>query len=51
MQLHMGAFRNINRGLFRRLGPGAGGDTITDGDFARPLARLLMTGDVNPCSR
>ncbi|MDR1533873.1 MAG: glucuronate isomerase [Planctomycetota bacterium] len=45
MQLHLGAMRNLNRGLFKRLGPGAGGDAIADGDFARPLARFL--GRVN----
>jgi glucuronate isomerase len=41
MQLHLGAIRNLNQRLLKLIGPGAGGDTITDGDFARPLARFL----------
>jgi len=41
MQLHIGALRNNNSRLFRRLGPDTGFDTMADGELARPLAQLL----------
>ncbi len=41
MQLHLGALRNTNTRLFRARGRDAGGDTIGDGEIARPLARFL----------
>jgi glucuronate isomerase len=40
-QLHMGAIRNCSTRMFEKLGPDTGYDAITDGDVARPLARLL----------
>ncbi|MBI9102158.1 MAG: glucuronate isomerase [Spirochaetales bacterium] len=50
MQLHLGALRNNNTRMFRKLGPDTGFDTITDGNTARPLARFLdgldMTGEL-----
>ncbi|MGL4593925.1 MAG: glucuronate isomerase, partial [Thermoguttaceae bacterium] len=40
MQLHIGALRNNNTRMFRRLGVDAGFDSIADGNFARPLSRF-----------
>lgn len=40
-QFHLGALRNTNTRLFRRLGADSGCDSIGDFDQARPLARLL----------
>ncbi len=40
-QLHLGALRNVNSRMFRRLGPDSGCDAIADGRIARPLARFL----------
>ncbi len=40
-QLHLGALRNVNTRMFRRLGPDSGYDAIADGALARPLARFL----------
>lgn len=41
MQLHIGALRNNNTRMFRRLGPDTGFDSIDDQNIAAPLARLL----------
>ncbi|MBM4144336.1 MAG: glucuronate isomerase [Lentisphaerae bacterium] len=41
MQLHLGAMRNNNTRMFRRLGPDTGFDSIGDFEQARPLARFL----------
>ena len=41
MQLHLGAIRNLNRRLFRTLGPDVGGDSIGDPIPAASLAALL----------
>lgn len=41
MQLHIGAFRNQRHALFDRLGPDAGGDSISDEAIGRPLNALL----------
>jgi glucuronate isomerase len=40
-QLHIGALRNNNSRLLRRLGADAGVDSIADGAIARPLSRYL----------
>lgn len=41
MQLHIGAVRNINRAMYRRLGPDHGYDSMGDPTYAAPLARFL----------
>ena len=41
MQIHMGAMRNNNGEMFRRLGPDTGFDSINDMPVAEPLSRLL----------
>ena len=41
MQLHMGAQRNNNTLMGRKLGPDTGYDSISDEPFSRPLGRLL----------
>lgn len=40
-QLHIGAMRNNNSRMMRRLGPDSGFDSMGDGNIARPLSRLL----------
>ena len=40
-QLHLGAIRNNNTRLFKRLGPDTGFDSIGDFEVARPLSTLL----------
>jgi glucuronate isomerase len=40
-QYHLGALRNVNTGMLRRLGPDTGFDAIGDFEVARPLARFL----------
>jgi glucuronate isomerase len=40
-QLHLGALRNANTKLFQKLGPDTGGDSIGDGEVAKPLAKFL----------
>lgn len=40
-QLHLGAMRNNNTGLFNQVGPDVGADSIGDFDQARPLSRYL----------
>ena len=41
MQLHLGAMRNVNRRLFKTLGPDSGLDSIGDWSQALPLGRFL----------
>ncbi|WP_027625510.1 glucuronate isomerase [Clostridium lundense] len=41
MQLHIGALRNNNTKMFRKLGPDAGFDSINDEKVAYSLSRLL----------
>ena len=42
MQIHFGAIRNNNTKMFKKLGPDAGFDSISDqGEVARPLNALL----------
>jgi len=41
MQLHIGALRNVNAGMFSALGPDAGFDAINDVSVSTPLAGLL----------
>jgi glucuronate isomerase len=40
-QYHLGALRNVNTRMLRRLGPDTGFDTIGDFEVARPLGRFL----------
>ncbi len=40
-QMHIGALRNVNTRLTRKLGPNTGFDSIGDAPVAEPLARLL----------
>ncbi|HAL56996.1 MAG TPA: glucuronate isomerase [Bacteroidetes bacterium] len=40
-QLHLGALRNTNARMKRRLGPDTGYDSIGDFEIARPLAKFL----------
>ncbi len=41
MQIHVGAIRNNNTAMFRKLGPDTGFDSIGDRSLATPLSRLL----------
>ena len=45
MQLHIGALRNNNTRMFKKLGPDVGFDSIDDGEVAQPLSKLLETLD------
>ncbi|HYQ56537.1 MAG TPA: glucuronate isomerase [Draconibacterium sp.] len=45
-QFHIGALRNNNTRLFKKLGPDTGFDSIGDFDIARPLSRLLDRLDI-----
>ena len=45
MQLHIGALRNNNTRMYKKLGPDVGFDSIDDGEVAQPLSRLLDTLD------
>jgi len=47
MQLHIGAQRNNNTRMFRRLGPDSGFDSIADRPFAWELSHLLDAMDVS----
>ncbi len=40
-QMHIGAMRNNNSKMYRRVGPDAGFDSIGDASLARPLVRFL----------
>jgi glucuronate isomerase len=44
-QFHLGALRNTNPRMFRKLGPDAGYDSIGDFPIAQPLARLFARLD------
>ncbi len=51
MQLHIGALRNNNSSMYRKLGPDTGFDSIDDKNIAAPLAALLNAcneGDMLP---
>lgn len=41
MQLHIGALRNNNTIMFKKLGPDTGFDSIGDENIAKPLSKLL----------
>ncbi|WP_143316757.1 glucuronate isomerase [Clostridium sp. HBUAS56017] len=41
LQLHIGAMRNNNSRMFKKLGPDVGFDSIDDGEVAKPLSRFL----------
>lgn len=45
MQLHLGALRNNNARMFKILGPDTGYDSISDGNIAESLSRLLNEMD------
>lgn len=45
MQLHIGALRNNNTRMYKKLGPDVGFDSIDDGEVAQPLSKLLDTLD------
>lgn len=46
MQMHIGPQRNNNSRIFRKFGPDAGCDSMSDKPFSQPLARLLDAMDV-----
>ena len=46
MQLHIGALRNNNTRMFKKLGADVGFDSIDDGEVATSLSRLLDSLDV-----
>ncbi len=46
-QFHIGALRNNNTRLFRKLGPDTGFDSIGDFEVARPLSKFLDMLDTN----
>lgn len=46
MQLHIGALRNNNTRMFKRVGADAGFDSIDDGEIAYSLSRILDALDV-----
>ncbi len=41
MQIHVGAMRNNNTAMYRKIGPDTGFDSIADGSLASPLAKLM----------
>lgn len=41
MQIHMGALRNNNTKMFKKIGPDTGFDSVNDEQIAYPLSRLL----------
>ena len=45
MEIHIGAMRNNNAKMFRRLGPDTGYDSVADGETAYKLSRLLDSLD------
>lgn len=47
MELHIGVIRNNNTAMFRKLGPDAGFDSVTDHEIAVNLNRLLDSMAVN----
>lgn len=46
-QFHIGATRNNNARMFKKLGPDSGYDAIADAEVATPLARFLSRLDEN----
>ena len=44
-QFHIGALRNTNSRMYRKLGPDTGFDSIGDFEIARPLAKFLSSLD------
>ena len=46
MQLHIGALRNNNTRMFKKLGADVGFDSIDDGEVATSLSRLLDSLDI-----
>lgn len=49
MQLHIGAMRNNNTKMFKKLGPDTGFDSINDYSIAIPLSRFLDSLDKDDC--
>lgn len=47
MQLHLGAIRDNNSRMFRKLGPDTGFDSIHDHNIAYPLSRFLDTLEIS----
>ena len=47
MQLHLGALRDTNTRMLKRLGPNTGFDSIGDFEIAAPLAKFLDRLDAN----
>ncbi len=47
MQLHVGATRNNNTRMFRKLGPDTGYDSVGDTNYSLPLAALLDALEVD----
>ncbi len=47
MELHIGALRNNNTKMFKKLGPDAGYDSMSDRQVAEPLARLFDSLEQN----
>lgn len=47
MQLHIGALRNNNTNMFKKLGPDTGFDSINDLAIAEPLSRFLDSLEIN----
>ncbi len=41
VQLHLGALRNVNTRMLKKLGPDKGYDTMGDCNFAKPLAKFM----------
>jgi glucuronate isomerase len=46
-QFHLGALRNSNTRLFKKLGPDTGFDSIGDFEIAKPLSKFLDRLDMN----
>ena len=49
MEIHIGPMRNNNTKMFRKVGPDAGFDSISDGEVAFKLSRLLDSLDAEDC--
>ncbi len=47
MELHMGAMRNNNTAMFKKIGPDTGYDSIDDKEIAYPLSRFLDSLEVS----
>ncbi len=47
MQIHVGAIRNNNTNMYKKLGPDTGFDSIGDTRLAEPLSRLLDSLDTD----